>query len=77
MIAIPPPPPLDPCCRAEAERSLERARDVAVCDGCGRLLLAWTEAEEQAKTREELRRHGVAFSEGKLGRLFVTAKERS
>ena len=77
MISLPPPSPLDPCCRAAAERSLRKSRDVAVCDGCGRLLLAWDDAAEQEKTRAELTRHGVAFSEGEVNGLYVTAKERA
>jgi len=71
------PPALDRCCAAEAARSLARARDVAVCDGCGRLLLCWEDPVEQEKTRLELGQHGVAFSEGRVGRLLVTAKARA
>lgn len=67
---------LDPCCLAEARRSLQRARDVAICDACGRLLLAWDEAAEQVKARAELERHGLAFAEGRVGRLWVTSKAR-
>lgn len=67
---------LDPCCRQEAGRSLRKARDVAVCDGCGRLLLGWSDPEEQRRTRVELSAHGVAFAEGKVGDLYVTSKAR-
>jgi len=72
-----PPPHLPPCCLAEAGRSLRKHRDVAVCDGCHRLLLAWDGPEEQAKTRTELEAHGVAFAEGRIGGLYVTAKDRT
>lgn len=71
-----PAPPLDPCCAAEAGRSLQRARDVAVCDRCGRLLLCWEDPAEQEKTRAELDRHGIGYAEGRVGRLWVTAKAR-
>lgn len=71
------PPPLPDCCATEAARSLKRGRDVAVCDRCGRLLLAWEDPEEQAKTRIELLRNGVEFAEGRAGRLWVTAKARA
>jgi hypothetical protein len=71
----PPIAALDDCCQAEAKRSLHKHRDVAICS-CGRLLLAWDNPEEQRKTRAELRGHGVAFAEGRLGTLFVTAKAR-
>lgn len=67
---------LSACCAAEAARSLARARDVATCDRCGRLLLAWEDPAEQEKTRAELVRHGVAFAEGRVGKLWVTAKPR-
>ena len=68
---------LDSCCAEGARRSLRKHRDVALCNDCGRLLLAWDNPEEQRKTRAELERHGVNFSEGRLGTLFVTAKERA
>ena len=32
-------PALDPCCVKEADASLTKHRDVAVCGGCQRLLL--------------------------------------
>jgi hypothetical protein len=70
-------PGLDPCCKAEARRSLKKHRDVAFCPDCARLLLAWDNPEEQRKTRAELSDHGVAFGEGRLGPLFVTAKVRT
>lgn len=68
---------LSACCRTEAERSLRKHRDVAICDGCGRLLLGWDNADDQAKTRSELEGAGVAFAEERVGALFVTAKERA
>jgi hypothetical protein len=68
--------PLAACCAAEAKRSLKKARDVATCDRCGHLLLGWEDPDEQLKTRVELEAHGVAFSEGKVGKLYVTSKAR-
>lgn len=68
---------LSDCCAKEARRSLKGHRDVAVCDGCHRLLLAWDNAEEQAKTRLEFEAHGVTFAEGRIGDLFVTSKDRT
>ena len=69
--------PLSECCRREAGRSLARGRDVATCDGCGRLLLGWDDPEEQAKARGELERHGTSFAEGRVGALYVTSKARA
>ncbi len=68
---------LSECCEREARRSLKEHRAVAVCDGCHRLLLAWDNPEEQEKTRLELEAHGVLFAEGRVGELYVTAKERT
>lgn len=68
---------LSACCRSEAERSLRKHRDVAICDGCGRLVLAWDNADDQTKTRAELERTGVAFAEEELGQLYVTSKDRA
>jgi hypothetical protein len=68
---------LNSCCEREALRSLKKHRDVAICDGCGHLLLAWNNEAEQAKTRTELEAAGVDYAEAKLGGLFVTAKARN
>ena len=68
---------LSDCCETEARRSLKKHRDVAICDGCHRLILAWDNPEEQAKTRQELETLGVAFAEGQVGDLHVTSKDRS
>lgn len=70
-------PALDACCQGEAQTSIQKHRDVAICGGCGRLILAWDNPEEQRKTRAELEQHGVTFSEGRKGPLFLTAKERA
>jgi hypothetical protein len=69
--------PLDPCCVKDAKTSISKHRDVAICGGCGRLILAWDNPDEQRKTRDELRGHGVSFSEGRQGALFLTAKVRA
>lgn len=69
--------PLDPCCVRDAQKSITKHRDVAICGGCGRLILAWDNPDEQRKTREELRGHGVRFSEGRQATLFLTAKVRA
>ena len=68
---------LGDCCQREAGSSIQKHRDVAICGGCQRLILAWDNPEEQRKTRAELQSHGVVFSEGRKGALFLTAKERS
>lgn len=67
---------LSTCCQTEADRNLTRHRAIAVCDGCGRLLLAYGNAEDYEATVEELSELGVPFSVGKRGKLRVVAKDR-
>ncbi len=67
------------CCLAEARKSLKRARDVATCDGCGSLLLAYGNERDFRSTLEELMRHGVAFESAPsdvTGGLAIVAKSR-
>lgn len=68
--------PLDPCCQREADANLKRHRAVAVCDGCGRLLLAYGNREDYERTIEELRNHETAFAVGESGDLRIVAKDR-
>ncbi len=64
------------CCSTEARKSLARARDVATCDECGSLLLAYGSARDFESAIEELTRHGVEFeAEASFG-LSVIAKAR-
>ncbi len=65
------------CCEAEAKKHVKRHRDVAVCDGCGRLLLGYGNEAEFKKTQDELQTHGVAFEAAKVGPVFVIAKDRA
>ncbi len=67
------------CCLAEARKSLKRARDVATCDECGSLLLAYGNARDFESTLEELTRHGVDFEAAPAeatGGLAIVAKIR-
>jgi hypothetical protein len=70
-------PSLKTCCREEAARSLARYRDVAICDRCGQLLLAYGNDRDYRSTLEELARHDVAFETGRVGALRVVAKPRT
>jgi hypothetical protein len=68
------------CCLAEARKSLKRPRDVATCDECGSLLLAYGSARDFESTIEELTRHGVAFESAPsevTGGLAIVAKVRN
>jgi hypothetical protein len=64
------------CCLDEAKKSLKKHRDVATCDECGRLLLAYGNLRDFEATVEELQRHGVELETEELGRLKVVAKPR-
>ena len=68
--------PLQDCCAAEAGRSLEKHRDIATCDGCGRLLLAYGDEATYQLTVDELSAREVGFDSGRHGSLWVVAKER-
>jgi hypothetical protein len=71
--------PVKSCCLTEARRSLKRARDVATCDECGSLILAYGNARDFESTIEELERHGVDFEAAPsevTGGLAIVAKIR-
>ena len=64
------------CCLDEAKTSLGRHRDVATCDACGRLLLAYGNLRDFEATVDELLRHGVEIETAELGALRIVAKPR-
>lgn len=64
------------CCLEEARRTLKKHRDVATCDECGRLLLAYENDRDYQSTFDELTQHGVPFETSAIGKLKVVAKDR-
>ena len=62
------------CCLAEAKKSLKRHRDVARCDDCGSLLLAYGNDRDFFAARDELESHELAIETAELGRLKILAK---
>lgn len=67
------------CCLAEARKFLKRPRDVATCDECGSLLLAYGNDRDFRSAIDELMRHGVAFESAPsdvTGGLAIVAKAR-
>lgn len=64
------------CCLDEARRSLKRHRDVATCDQCGRLLLAYGNDLDFERTVEELTLHQASFETAPVGSLRIVAKTR-
>jgi len=67
---------LKECCRQEAADSLEGHRDVATCDGCGNLLLAYEDQQTFDLTVQELESRGAGFATGEETGLRVVSKER-
>ncbi len=65
------------CCREEANKSLRRHRDVATCDDCGALLLAYGNDTDFQRTVEELDHHGVEYQTRTLGKLKIVAKAKT
>ena len=68
--------PLLDCCSTEAGKSLAKHRDVATCDDCGRLLLAYGDETTYQLTVDELESRGVGYDTGRQEDLWVVAKER-
>ncbi len=64
------------CCLKEAQQSLLRHRDVATCDGCGALLLAYGNDTDFGRTVDELVQHDAEFQTETLGKLNVVSKAK-
>jgi hypothetical protein len=67
------------CCVREAKRALSKPGEVATCDECGSLLLAYGDPRDFESAIEELTRHGVSFESKPAGPelgLSVIAKAR-
>ncbi len=65
------------CCLASASRYLKKNRDVAVCDRCGFLLMAYTDRRDIEETLSRLRSWGGEFAVAELKGMKVVAKSRS
>lgn len=64
------------CCLAEAKKHLNRHGQVARCDRCGALVMAYDRESHYWSAIEELTKRGIAFETAQLGRLFLIAKPR-
>ena len=67
---------MKPCCNASAQRYLKKARSVATCDGCGYLLMAYSDARDLDEVKKALTAQGTPFEEEAIGGLQVIAKPR-
>ena len=62
------------CCLGEAKKNLKRHHDVARCDDCGALLLAYGNDRDFVAAQEELESHELVIETAALGRLKILAK---
>jgi hypothetical protein len=60
-----------------AKRHLKRHRDVATCDTCKMLLLAYGNDQDYDETRKALTEQGTPFETSTLGTLKIIAKPRA
>ncbi|MEW6683950.1 MAG: hypothetical protein AB1451_13700 [Nitrospirota bacterium] len=68
---------LSPCCQTSAKRYLKRHRDVATCDTCKMLLLAYGNDRDYDETRQALTDQGTPFATATQGTLKLIAKPRA
>ena len=68
--------PLKPCCEQEASRSLLKHRDIAACDQCGYLLLAYGDEQTYQLTVQELESKEAEFDTDRRDALWVVGKQR-
>lgn len=64
------------CCADEAAQNIKRGRDVATCDGCGRLLLGYDNETDFQRAADALTLAGTEFEHLRQGALWVIAKKR-
>ena len=70
-------PALDPCCLESARRDLRRHRDVATCDRCRRLLLAYGNDRDYDETQRALTAQRATWATSRVGTLRVISKTRA
>lgn len=64
------------CCKEEAQRSLRKHRQVATCDRCDSLILAYGNDVDYQLTVDELANADVPCQVGEQGRLRIVAYRR-
>ncbi len=65
---------MNACCANEARRHLKRHGQVARCDACGALILAYDRETHYRATLAELEKRGIPFATARLGKLFLIVK---
>lgn len=64
------------CCLTEARRHLKKHGQVARCDECGSLLMAYRHERHYKSVLAELERRGIPYQLGRLDTLYVVARSR-
>jgi hypothetical protein len=67
---------MKPCCLESAKRYLKKHGDVAACDACGNLLLAYGKEGHFEDAKRALSTQGTPFEADDRGPLRVISKPR-
>lgn len=67
---------MKPCCLASIRAYLKKPRDVATCDGCGHLLLAYGNDRDFQEAQKALSGQGIRFEVEHEGPLHILGKPR-
>ena len=65
------------CCLESIKKYLSKHRDVATCDGCGALLLAYGNERDLEAMKQALGAQGVPYEVESHGKLTVIGKPRA
>ena len=64
------------CCQSAVQAYLKKHRDVAICDGCGYLLLAYGNQRDFEEAEKALSNQGIPFEVEQRGPLRILVKAR-
>lgn len=67
---------MKPCCLQSMKRFIKKHRDVATCDGCGHLLMAYGNERDFDETKKALTAQAMPFDAEAFGPLHVISKPR-
>jgi hypothetical protein len=61
----------------EAKRNVRKPRSVAICDGCGSLVLGYGNEDDLQSTMRELDEKGSSYEHARIGDLYILSKRRN
>lgn len=67
---------MKPCCQTTAQKQLKKTREVAICDGCGHLIMTYDNDRDYDEAKKALTQQGTPFEDGSLGPLRLLSKPR-